>query len=105
MRSIHRMHLLVHGGQTSIVQLEQVLGVNEEGGRPVACRTLFYLAHCEAFISENLLGANAEPARRARLAILGNSFAAYAERWAASGSVQVRQYWRRRERAALKPWG
>ena len=40
-------------------------------------------------ISENLLGANAGPARRARLAILGNSFAAYAERWTAAGSVQV----------------
>ena len=70
--------------------VEQVLGVNEEGGRPVACPTLFYLAHCEAGISENLLGANAEPARRAHLAVLGNSFAAYAERWAAAGSVQVR---------------
>ena len=64
--------------------------MNEGGSRPVACPTLFYLAHCEAFMSENLLGANAEPARRARLAVLGNSFVAYAERWAAAGSVQVR---------------
>ena len=54
----------------------------DEGGRRVArAPTLFYLAHCEDTLTEALLAANAEAGTLGNVAVLGNSWAAYAERW------------------------
>ena len=67
----------------------QVLEVDEKGRRPAQRPTLFYLPHCEADITDNLVAANAAPVQRRHTAILGNSFAMYAERWALTGSAQA----------------
>lgn len=58
-----------------------VLSTDEAGARAVAHPTLFYMPHCEAVLYDNLLASNWSPTALPRLAILGNSFKTYAERW------------------------
>ncbi|WIA36017.1 hypothetical protein OEZ86_007380 [Tetradesmus obliquus] len=60
----------------------RVIEENEEGRRAVQGPTLFYLPHCEAGLTDNLLLANASPQQQ-HLALLGNSFGSYQARWAA----------------------
>jgi hypothetical protein len=57
----------------------QVLTQDELGARIAQAPTLFYLPHCEGALCCNLLKANA--ATLHNVAILGNSFMAYHERW------------------------
>ncbi|KAI8471053.1 MAG: hypothetical protein J3K34DRAFT_458516 [Monoraphidium minutum] len=59
---------------------------NEGGARSAAEPTLFYLPHCEAALCDTLLGANWSAAALPNVAILGNSFSTYRERWAAPGA-------------------
>ena len=59
----------------------QVIGIDEGGRRVAAVPTLFYLAHCEDSLTDALLEANAAARTLGNVAILGNSLAAYAERW------------------------
>ena len=77
----------------------QVLDANEEGRREATRPTLFYLPHCEADLCNNLVAANSAPAQHACTAILGNSFAQYAERWALAGTAQAQH--RKQRPAAL----
>ncbi|GBF96544.1 hypothetical protein Rsub_09127 [Raphidocelis subcapitata] len=64
----------------------RLIARDEGGARRVEGDTLFYLPHCEAALCENLLAANWDPSRLPRVAILGNSFASYWERWNGSAS-------------------
>ncbi|WIA15841.1 hypothetical protein OEZ85_012596 [Tetradesmus obliquus] len=65
-----------------------VIEENEEGRRPVQGPTLFYLPHCEAGLTDNLLLANASPQQQQHLALLGNSFGSYQARWAAPSALR-----------------
>ena len=58
-----------------------MLEEDEEGGRHVEAPTLFYMPHCEAVLYDNLLKANWSRASLPLLAIIGNSFKTYADRW------------------------
>lgn len=62
-----------------------MLEVNEQGRRHAAVPTLFYLPHCEAAFTNNLLEANLRAgvggdrgSALANVAILGNRFSGYA---------------------------
>lgn len=83
----------------------QVLEENEEGRRRAAQPTLFYLPHCEADLTSNLVEANLHSGGggggAGRVAVLGNSFALYRERWAQVGSTQA-QHRRGRPDALLR---
>lgn len=58
---------------------------NEEGRRVAVGPTLFYMPHCEAHLYDNVLKANrSSPGSLKKIAILGNSFRSYQERWALS---------------------
>ena len=59
----------------------QALAQNEHGRRIAAAPTLFYLPHCEASLCCNILEANASWLER--VAILGNSFTLYQDRYKA----------------------
>ncbi|KAF6260142.1 hypothetical protein COO60DRAFT_923871 [Scenedesmus sp. NREL 46B-D3] len=67
-----------------------VIGANEEGRRGVDGPTLFYLPHCEATLTDNLLCANARADQQCCLALLGNSFATYQSRWAGPAGSRPR---------------
>ena len=62
--------------------MAQVLDEDEGGRRVAHVPTLFYLPHCEDTLTEALLAANAAAGTLGNVAVLGNSWAAYAERWA-----------------------
>ena len=62
----------------------QALAQNEHGRRTATAPTLFYLPHCEAPLCCNILEANA--ACLERIAILGNSFKLYHDRYNAMDS-------------------
>lgn len=68
----------------------QVISEDERGRRRVSQPTLFYLPHCEAWLCDNLLGANWCRPLMSQLVILGNSFDKY------------RQLWEQRDRHAKK---
>ncbi|KAJ0397105.1 hypothetical protein ATCC90586_009150 [Pythium insidiosum] len=53
---------------------------NERGRRVVSADTLFFMPHCGQALYQNVLLANWDAQRLARLAIIGNSFAAYSDR-------------------------
>lgn len=59
----------------------QVLAQNERGRRIATAPVLFYLPHCEASLCCNILEANAFCLER--VAILGNSFKVYHDRYKA----------------------
>ncbi len=60
----------------------------DEGGRRVArSKTLFWMPHCDAELTDALVEANLEVGMLHNVAILGNSFEAVAERWAAGGAA------------------
>ena len=62
------------------------VAARDEGGRRVAAHpTLFFMPHCEAPLTDALLAANVAAGTLARVAILGNSFAGYVERWGGGG--------------------
>ncbi len=59
-----------------------VLRDNENCRRAVGSkRTLFFMPHCHPDLYDHLLGANWTPEQLARLAILGNSFQGYRQKW------------------------
>ena len=64
----------------------RVRSVNDEGRIPVNSHCLCYLPHCTRQLYSNLLEANWGAERLSRLAVLGNSFAAFAD---ASGTGGV----------------
>jgi hypothetical protein len=60
----------------------------DEGGRRVArAKTLFWMPHCDAELTDALVEANLEAGTLENVAVLGNSFEAVAERWAAGGAA------------------
>jgi len=63
----------------------QALKTNENGARVAGENgpggSLFYMPHCEAVLYDNLLRANWTRQKLPRLAILGNSFQMYVDRW------------------------
>mmetsp|Transcript_36721 Transcript_36721/g.80000 ORF Transcript_36721/g.80000 Transcript_36721/m.80000 type:complete len:339 (-) Transcript_36721:457-1473(-) len=61
-------------------QLQPLLE-DEKGARPATAPTLFYMPHCEAVLYDNLLKANWSSSTLPYLAILGNSFRTYEDRW------------------------
>lgn len=61
----------------------ELIAKDEQGARAVEEPTLFFLPHLEAALCDNLLRANWSPERLPRVALLGNSFATYWERWSA----------------------
>ena len=69
----------------------QVLTQNEHGRRVATAPTLFYLPHCEASLCCNILEANA--ACLERVAILGNSFKLYYDRYSATNSSLRQEKW------------
>lgn len=60
----------------------EVLEENDSGKYAVTGPTLFYMPHCDCHLYNNLLKANWGPRQLCKIAILGNSFRAYAQRWA-----------------------
>lgn len=61
-----------------------IIGVNEEGMRTAERPTLFYMPHCEEWMYDNVLAANWGAEHLGRVAILGNSFSNYYDRFVAS---------------------
>ena len=57
----------------------QGLTKDEQGKRVAHAPTLFYLAHCESVLCNNLLWANA--LSLSNVAVLGNSLQAYYDHW------------------------
>ncbi|KAJ7516568.1 hypothetical protein O6H91_22G063300 [Diphasiastrum complanatum] len=62
---------------------------NEEGRRTVKVPTVFYMPHCEVTLYDNLLQANWVDHHLSSLAILGNSFGVYQERWSTSPNFKI----------------
>ena len=58
--------------------MPQVLDTDEAAFKAVSRPTLFYLPHCPASMSHNLVAANWQPSALPRLAMLGNGFVATA---------------------------
>lgn len=58
---------------------------NEEGRRIAHRPTFFFMPHCEAELTDNLLAANIAAGMLQNVVILGNSFAKYKERWSMPG--------------------
>lgn len=74
------------GPEPCIVRpLLQVTLTNPEGRHVAAVPTLVYLPHCELELTEQLLAANVAAGSLANLAILGNSFEQYRERYEVLG--------------------
>lgn len=68
--------------RAALQRLGCVVTEQDEGGaRRVQRRTLFYMPHCEAELTDALLAANWGPGQLSQLVIIGNSFSTYAERW------------------------
>ncbi|KAK9836996.1 hypothetical protein WJX81_005405 [Elliptochloris bilobata] len=78
----------------------QMLDADEQGRRVAAVPTLFYLPHCEVELCDGLLAANAASHTLGRVAVLGNSFRLYAERWALCGGSAQHAH-----RRARPEWG
>ena len=69
----------------------QVIAQNQNGQRIATAPTLFYLPHCEASLCCNILEANASCLER--VAILGNSFRLYHDRYNATDSSLRQEKW------------
>lgn len=66
----------------------QVLATDEEAFIRVKQPTLFFLPHCAASMYHNLLAANWEAGCLEKVALLGNSLEAIAERWEGTPAAQ-----------------
>lgn len=64
-----------------------VIEENEDGHRPVQRPTFFYMPHCEGVLYDSLLAANWTVSQLSRLAILGNSFRDYDDKWSLGGGA------------------
>ena len=73
----------------------EIIQQNEEGRRIARCPTFFFMPHCEAELTENLLEANTTAGTLQNIIILGNSFKMYHERWAMPGLRTAQQQRRR----------
>ncbi|KAL0027604.1 hypothetical protein WJX79_001199 [Trebouxia sp. C0005] len=63
--------------------LQLVVSEQDVSGRYLAVTpTLFYMPHCDCHLYNNLLQANWGPHQLHKIAILGNSFHSYVQRWA-----------------------
>lgn len=65
----------------------QLIAIDEGGARPAGVATFFYLPHCEGALCDALLAANWSAERLGRIAVLGNSFSSYHERWSLGGGA------------------
>lgn len=71
--------------------LLQVSAANPQGRHIATAPTFFYLPHCELELTEALLAANVAAGTLGNVAILGNSFALYRERWELTGGRGARK--------------
>jgi len=61
---------------------------NEKGKRIAKQPTLFFMPHCEADLTDNLLATNIASETLKNVVIIGNSFAKYHERWSLLSKTQ-----------------
>lgn len=68
-----------------------IIKENEDGKRIAQQPTLFFMPHCEADLTDNLLAANIASETLRNVVIIGNSFAKYHERWSMLSKSQQKE--------------